>query len=58
MVVFCRISIVCPHLPLVAIDFASCSAQPTADALLVTNFKNVTYLTGFTGDDSYLAGSW
>src|SRR5262245_46399126 len=25
-----------------------------ADAILVTNFKNVTYLTGFTGDDSYL----
>jgi Xaa-Pro aminopeptidase len=25
-----------------------------ADALLVTHFKNVTYLTGFTGDDSYL----
>ena len=25
-----------------------------ADALLVTNFINVTYLTGFTGDDSYL----
>jgi Xaa-Pro aminopeptidase len=25
-----------------------------ADALLVTNFKNVSYLTGFTGDDSYL----
>jgi len=24
------------------------------DALLVTNFNNVTYLTGFTGDDSYL----
>jgi Xaa-Pro aminopeptidase len=24
------------------------------DGLLVTNFKNVTYLTGFTGDDSYL----
>jgi Xaa-Pro aminopeptidase len=24
------------------------------DALLVTNFVNVTYLTGFTGDDSYL----
>jgi Xaa-Pro aminopeptidase len=24
------------------------------DALLVTNFTNVTYLTGFTGDDSYL----
>lgn len=24
------------------------------DALLVTNFKNVSYLTGFTGDDSYL----
>src|SRR5580765_7694862 len=22
--------------------------------LLVTNFTNVTYLTGFTGDDSYL----
>jgi len=25
-----------------------------SDALLVTNFVNVTYLTGFTGDDSYL----
>src|SRR3954453_1699318 len=25
-----------------------------ADGLVVTNFKNVTYLTGFTGDDSYL----
>jgi Xaa-Pro aminopeptidase len=25
-----------------------------ADAMLVTNFTNVTYLTGFTGDDSYL----
>jgi len=25
-----------------------------ADALLVTSFANVTYLTGFTGDDSYL----
>ena len=24
------------------------------DALLVTNFTNVTYLTGFTGDDSYV----
>ncbi len=24
------------------------------DALLVTSFPNVTYLTGFTGDDSYL----
>lgn len=24
------------------------------DALLVTNFTNVTYLTGFTGDDSFL----
>ncbi len=24
------------------------------DALFVTNFTNVTYLTGFTGDDSYL----
>ena len=29
-------------------------AQSGADALLVTNFKNVTYLTGFTGDDSFL----
>jgi Xaa-Pro aminopeptidase len=28
--------------------------QAEAEALLVTNFKNVTYLTGFTGDDSYL----
>lgn len=25
-----------------------------AEALLVTDFANVTYLTGFTGDDSYL----
>ncbi|WP_339910737.1 Xaa-Pro peptidase family protein [Symmachiella dynata] len=25
-----------------------------ADALLVTNFTNVTYLTGFSGDDSFL----
>ncbi len=25
-----------------------------ADAMLVTSFVNVTYLTGFTGDDSYL----
>lgn len=25
-----------------------------ADAALITNFTNVTYLTGFTGDDSYL----
>lgn len=25
-----------------------------ADALLVTHFTNVSYLTGFTGDDSYL----
>src|SRR5690606_5518540 len=28
--------------------------QEGFDSLLVTNFKNVTYLTGFTGDDSYL----
>ena len=28
--------------------------QAGADALLVTNFTNVTYLTGFTGDDSFL----
>jgi Xaa-Pro aminopeptidase len=28
--------------------------QAEADALLVTNFKNVTYLTGFSGDDSFL----
>ncbi len=25
-----------------------------ADSILITNFTNVTYLTGFTGDDSYL----
>jgi Xaa-Pro aminopeptidase len=28
--------------------------EAEADALLVTSFTNVTYLTGFTGDDSYL----
>ena len=28
--------------------------EANADALLVTSFTNVTYLTGFTGDDSYL----
>ncbi len=28
--------------------------QAGVDAGLVTNFTNVTYLTGFTGDDSYL----
>lgn len=28
--------------------------KANADSLLVTNFVNVTYLTGFTGDDSYL----
>ena len=28
--------------------------ESKADGLLVTNFINVTYLTGFTGDDSYL----
>ena len=27
---------------------------PGVDSLLVTDFTNVTYLTGFTGDDSYL----
>jgi len=29
-------------------------AKAGADGLLVTNFVNVTYLTGFTGDDSFL----
>ena len=29
-------------------------ARAGGDALLVTSFTNVTYLTGFTGDDSYL----
>lgn len=29
-------------------------AKTGADWLLVTSFTNVTYLTGFTGDDSYL----
>ena len=28
--------------------------QSGVDTLLVTNFRNVTYLTGFRGDDSYL----
>ena len=28
--------------------------QTEADALLITDFANVTYLTGFTGEDSYL----
>ena len=28
--------------------------RTAADGLLVTNFTNVTYLTGFTGDDSFL----
>lgn len=28
--------------------------QANLDALLVTSFTNVSYLTGFTGDDSYL----
>lgn len=29
-------------------------ASEKIDAILVTSFTNVTYLTGFTGDDSYL----
>jgi Xaa-Pro aminopeptidase len=29
-------------------------AKADLDALLITSFANVTYLTGFTGDDSYL----
>ena len=28
--------------------------RQSMDSILVTNFTNVTYLTGFTGDDSYL----
>ncbi len=28
--------------------------KTAAEAILVTNFTNVTYLTGFTGDDTYL----
>jgi Xaa-Pro aminopeptidase len=28
--------------------------KENVDGLLITNFLNVTYLTGFTGDDSYL----
>jgi len=28
--------------------------KQNVDALLITNFTNVAYLTGFTGDDSYL----
>jgi Xaa-Pro aminopeptidase len=34
--------------------FRALVRQARADALLVTNFTNVTYLTGFTGEDSYL----
>ena len=33
---------------------ASAVRRMGADAILITNFTNVTYLTGFTGDDSYL----
>ena len=33
---------------------ASAVRRLGADAILITNFTNVTYLTGFTGDDSYL----
>ncbi|HZZ26530.1 MAG TPA: Xaa-Pro peptidase family protein [Pirellulales bacterium] len=29
-------------------------SKASVDTLLVTNYPNVTYLTGFTGDDSYL----
>jgi len=32
--------------------------EAEADALLVTNFTNVTYLTGFTGDDSFLLATF
>ena len=32
----------------------SALAKTGAEALLVTSFTNVTYLTGFSGDDSYL----
>ncbi len=34
--------------------FRSLFKKAGADAALVTNFTNVTYLSGFTGDDSYL----
>ena len=37
-----------------ATGYAKPSKRTGADALLITNFTNVTYLTGFTGDDSYL----
>jgi Xaa-Pro aminopeptidase len=47
--------------PLQGIDYSRRRKQLTksitgasAQGLLVTNFNNVTYLTGFTGDDSYL----
>jgi Xaa-Pro aminopeptidase len=33
---------------------ARAAGQLGTDAILVTDFTNVTYLTGFTGDDSYL----
>lgn len=33
---------------------ASAVRRAGADAVLITNFINVTYLTGFTGDDSYV----
>jgi Xaa-Pro aminopeptidase len=32
----------------------SAASKHGADAMLVTDFTNVTYLTGFSGDDSYL----
>ena len=46
-----------PNIPSFAVrrkKLRSLIKDAKADALLVTNFKNVTYLTGFTGDDSYL----
>ncbi len=41
-------------MPNAEIDLRQALKKAKLETLLVTNFTNVTYLTGFTGDDSYL----